>query len=280
MKKMTRIFVKAVAALAFAVSPMFFATAEDIPFEVKFILDNKVLDESDKTSISKTYIEAFGLGKPTPINVTYLDNKKKAFNEAGWTNRLRVKGGAKKFEYTYKKRYAVTDGNIDAALALAKADGFADQKELEPEIDWGYSKMTLSYSMDYEPSNEGYGDLVLPELADGLKVAAENMPAIEANFGKKNWGTKALKKGKFVGPIVYKKYKGKANGVKVSVEVWPIENQKTHEVEYLAEFSFDADNYEDAKAKRQKMQDFLKELGVLKNVDSLKTSTVYNAYYN
>ena len=55
MKKMTRVIVKAVAALALAVSPMFFASAEDIPFEVKFILDNKVLDESDKTSNSRDY---------------------------------------------------------------------------------------------------------------------------------------------------------------------------------------------------------------------------------
>lgn len=51
------------------------------------------------------------------------------------------------YELTYKKRYPVVNGNIQAALTLANQEGFdASDDNYEAEVDWGYGKQTLSFS--------------------------------------------------------------------------------------------------------------------------------------
>ena len=251
--------------------------SSSIAFEVKFVLDEKVLDASDKSKIDSAYIETFGLNKVTPINVVYIDTDDRTFLNAGWINRLRVKGGADKFEYTFKKRYSVEGDNIDAAVAKAKADGLVDAG-FEAEIDWSFDKMTLSYKLDVDVSNEGFEALALPSVADAVKTANSNMPKIEMNTNKKNWGSKALKSSGFVGPVVFNRYKGKFEGQKIDLEVWPIENQKTKEIRYIVELSFDADSYEEAKETRQTIMEKLYELELLKEASSLKTNLMYDAY--
>lgn len=250
----------------------------DISYEVKFVLDEKVLDSNDKSKVSESFIKTFDLGKVTPIKVVYIDTDKRTFLNEGWINRLRVKGGAKKFEYTFKKRYSVKDENLDAALELAKADGLIGADGFEAEVDWSFDKMTLSYKFDADITNEGFGELELPNLAEAVKTAGKNMPQTEVTTKGKKWGSKSLKKANFIGPVVFRRYKGKLNGQKIDVEVWPIENQKTKETTYFAELSFDADSYEEAKNTRQIIMEKLSELGVLKQESSLKTNAMYDAY--
>lgn len=51
------------------------------------------------------------------------------------------------YELTYKKRYPVINGDINAALTLANQEGFDKSDDnYEAEIDWGYGKQTLSFS--------------------------------------------------------------------------------------------------------------------------------------
>ncbi len=248
-----------------------------LAFEVKFVLDEKVLDASDKSKVDSAYIEAFELKKVTPIKVVYIDTDDRTFFKAGWINRLRVKDSAKKFEYTFKKRYSVEGDNIAAAIEKAKTDGIADAG-FEAEIDWSFDKMTLSYKLDADISNEGYENLDLPSISNALKTAKKNMPQVEVKEKGKKWGTAALKSSTFIGPVVFKRYKGKIDGQKIDLEVWPIENQKTKEVRYIAEVSFDAKSYDEAKETRQKIMDKLSEMGILKSEASLKTNLMYEAF--
>ena len=124
----------------------------------------------------------------------------------------------------HKKRYSVEGDNIDAAVAKAKADGLADAG-FEAEIDWSFDKMTLSYKLDVDVSNEGFEALALPSVADAVKTANSNMPKIEMNTNKKNWGSKALKSSGFVGPVVFNRY--------MMVLVLPVHFQHAHPAQVL-----------------------------------------------
>ncbi len=71
---------------------------------------------------------------------SYYDTEEHDLNKAGWAIRLRHKDG-KDFEGTYKKRYTVGEGGVDAALKLARDEGFdATDKNYDAEVDWTYSK--------------------------------------------------------------------------------------------------------------------------------------------
>ena len=268
-----------IAIMSAVISLGAFATDDSgISYEVKFVLDEKILDSNDKSKVNESFIQTFDLGKVTPIKVVYIDTDERTFLNEGWINRLRIKDGAKKFEYTFKKRYSVKAENLAAALELAKSDGLIGTTGFEAEVDWSFDKMTLSYKFDADIPNDGFDELALPYLSEALKTAGKNMPQTELNAKGKKWGSKSLKNAKFIGPVVFRRYKGKLNGQKIDVEVWPIENQKTKETTYFAELSFDAASYEEAKNTRQIIMEKLSELGVLKQESSLKTNAMYDAF--
>ena len=268
-----------IAIMSAVISLGAFATDDSgISYEVKFVLDEKILDSNDKSKVNESFIQTFDLGKVTPIKVVYIDTEERTFLNEGWINRLRIKDGAKKFEYTFKKRYSVKAENLAAALELAKSDGLIGTTGFEAEVDWSFDKMTLSYKFDADIPNDGFDELALPYLSEALKTAGKNMPQTELNAKGKKWGSKSLKNAKFIGPVVFRRYKGKLNGQKIDVEVWPIENQKTKETTYFAELSFDAASYEEAKNTRQIIMEKLSELGVLKQESSLKTNAMYDAF--
>ena len=111
--------------------------------------------------------------EPERIDVIYLDTPARDCLKAGWVSRIRVKEGKPRYTITYKMRYPVQDGDVDSALATARADGLTLQKGQYPaEIDWGYSKMTLSFAANADVKTEKTPDLSL--LSPGADGCAES----------------------------------------------------------------------------------------------------------
>ena len=110
--------------------------------------------------------------EPERIDVIYLDTPARDCLRAGWVSRIRVKEGKPRYTITYKMRYPVQDGDVDSALATARADGLTLQKGQYPaEIDWGYSKMTLSFAANADVKTEKTPDLSLLSPTEAVQMA-------------------------------------------------------------------------------------------------------------
>lgn len=241
--------------------------------EVKYLLDPaKVLDAEGKPT--EEVLKLLGwTGKVKNRGMQFLDVEGKLYNEAGWSNRVRIKQGDDEYDITFKKRYAVENGDIAAALALAEADGFVKGLEdYEAELDWGYNKLTLSISYEESVDKVGYDDTVLPSLEDSIAFVQANMPefvkAVDADI------TKAV----LCGPVYYPRYTGELAGMELDIEICAITNQKTGETEYVFEVAFSTDTYEEAVGKRDEIMKILDDAGVLLKEDGLKTNKILNAY--
>ncbi|MDO4333345.1 MAG: hypothetical protein Q4C58_11775 [Eubacteriales bacterium] len=248
-------------------------------YELKFLLNSDMVLNSDD-ELKKDYRNLFNTGKSyDKISVLYIETAEYDFSEQGWYNRIRVKEDADEFELTYKKRYSISDGDIEAALTLANQEGFdISDTNYEAEVDWGYEKMTLSLSRNKEASNKGYDDLELPKKGDAIDILKSNMPGKEENWLYDNWGTDTIEEGKKCGPLTYLKYKGDISGIDIVVEIWPITNKTSGETTYLTELSFKEDDYAAAVQNRQLVMDYLEQAGILLHEDSLKTQRILAAY--
>lgn len=243
--------------------------------EVKYLLDPAlVLDENHE--LKEDILETLGFtGKVKNRGMQFLDTAEKAYNEDGWSLRVRIKQGDDEYDVTYKKRYTVENGDIDAALALAAQDGFvAGLEDYEAELDWGYSKLTLSIATESSVEKVGYDDTVLPSLEDSIKMIQDTAPefvkAVEADI------TAAI----LCGPVYYPRYTGEQAGMELDIEICAITNAKTGETEYVCEVAFSTDTYEEAAAKRDEIMKILEDAGILLKEDGLKTNKILNAYIN
>lgn len=78
------------------------------------------------------------------MNVQFLDKCSNEIYAVSWNLRIRQFETKPDFELTYKKRYNIEDGNIDAALIQANNDGFnAEDTKYDTQVEWGFEKQTL-----------------------------------------------------------------------------------------------------------------------------------------
>ena len=140
--------------------------------------------------------------------------------------------------------------------------------------------MTLSLTCKKEVSNRGYKDLELPKKKEAIDMIKDKMPGKEADWLYNDWGKELIKDAKKVGPLEYYKYSGKLNGSNVVIEIWPIENQTSGQIEYITELSFKETLFEKAKVLRDQIKNELDGLGILEHRDALKTQTIMDAYLN
>lgn len=248
-------------------------------YEVKYLLDSSKVLNSSK-NLKSTYRDLFNTGSSySKTSVLYLDTKDRDFNNEGWINRIRVKEDASEFELTFKKRYSVSGTNVNDALSTANSEGFtSSDTNYSAEVDWGYSKMTLSIKCEKTKSNKGYDDLELPSKSDAIKIVKDKMPGKEDDWLYSNWGTDTIDDASKVGPLQYKKYKGTYNGTEVVIEIWPITNQSTGTTNYVTELSFKATSYSTASSLRSDLMNYLDNQGILVHGDSLKTQAIMDAY--
>ncbi|MBQ8537877.1 MAG: hypothetical protein IJ461_10805 [Clostridia bacterium] len=272
MKKLVALVLMALMMVSLLV-PALAANMEIAGVEVKYLLDpEKVLGEDGKPTEEVLKILGYG-GKVKNRGMQFLDVEGMAYNEAGWSNRVRIKQGDEEYDVTFKKRYTVENGDIDAALTLAAQEGFtADLEDYEAELDWGYNKLTLSIATESSVAKVGYDDTVLPNLEDSIAMVKETMPealkAVEADIGA----------AVLCGPIYYPRYTGELAGMELDIEICAITNQKSGETEYVCEVAFSTDTYEEAVGKRDEIMKILDDAGILIKEDGLKTNKILNAY--
>ena len=216
------------------------------------------------------------------FSLAYYDTLEQDFYKEGWINRIRLKyekNDENDFKLTYKKRYPVPGGDVIAAVQLAASEGFdLTGNRWEPQIEWGYTGMTLSLSAETAipaDTEETIADL---DPSESFAMMAENMPAEEVNWRAEHWGIRALESAEQAGPIFFNRYKGEFHGRKVTIEVWEIHDERDSSIYFLSELSFKAGQYEEAADSRKQMMDSLLDLGILLKVDSLKTRQLLDAY--
>ncbi|MDO4262258.1 MAG: hypothetical protein Q4C82_09275 [Eubacteriales bacterium] len=279
MKKIKKIILMATAIVLLLPGKTAFAKNNMVPdYEVKLFLDSGLVLNSDN-ELKKTYRNMFDTGKDyTKITVAYADTEDLAFNLEGWTNRIRVKEDASEFELTYKKRYSISNNDIDEALNRANIEGFdKSDTNYEAQIDWGYHNMTLSLSRKKTVSNKGYDDLELPKKSRMLAILKDEMPGKEQDWKEDGWGTSLITDAKKFGDVQYKKYGGTYEGIDIDIEIWEIRGSDSG-IEYITELSFKEDTYEEAAEKRSTMINALDSMGILLHEDSLKTQKILNSY--
>lgn len=269
------------AVLAVTALPLTALAAENMvpTYEIKFLLDSAQVLNKDHL-LKKEYRDYFETGSDyLTMGILYLDTETQDFNSQGWINRIRVKEGKSDFELTYKKRYPIQDNNMEEALTLANQEGFdATDTNYSAEIDWGYSKMTLSLSCKKEKSNKGYDDLELPKKNAAIDMIKDKMPGKEEDWLYENWGKDTIEDAKKAGPVYCYRYEGEHEGTDIDIEIMPIENQASGEITYVTEVSFKEDDYTDASEIREGLMNDLDELGILEHEDSLKTQMILDTY--
>ncbi len=272
-------------------------------YEVKLLLDSdKALGEDHR--LKEEIRQAFHMRElPNSYLVAYMETPDKEFLSVGWINRVRAQTGREKIRLTYKKRFPIQNGDIDAALSAAAAEGLAkDDAQFPTEIDWGYEKMTLSFSHNVDLSEETAAN-ELPEKHAAMEMIAANMPDIEnegticANCSdrstgseaetkvpaaepagdgeKQEWGIETLRKAQMVGPVCFLRYTGKMkNGALAHIEIWPVPDGT--ETQYIVEFSAKFRRFADAERMRRKAISRLDKMGILLHTDALKTQMILN----
>lgn len=248
-------------------------------YEVKLLMNpNVVLDADHK--LKSTVLNTFNMPTSvTKMNILFMDTNAKDIYGNTWIARIRKTEGESDFELTYKKRYAIDDGNINEALYRANAQGFdSTEKNYEAQIEWGYQKKTLSISNSKKDSKSGYSGMDLPSASDARSLLKKNIPGKLNNWLYSGWGTAMLDSSRKYGPILAKRSVGTWSGLKLYIEVWPILNQAGTGTDYIVEASFKTTSEATASAKHDELQAYLISRGWFVAEDSLKTQLIMDRY--
>ncbi|QDH23336.1 hypothetical protein [Saccharibacillus brassicae] len=268
----------AVLFTSWGAAPQAHAASNATPtYEVKFLLDSSdVLNANG--SLQASVNAAFEItSAPKRQLVEYFDTNAQDLNGEGWNVRFRKKEDKSDYELTYKKRFAVQNGQIDAALSAANAAGFdSSDTNYEAEVDWGYGKQTLGFSNTKKV--KASTGLILPSASKALELLVKEIPGKLEKTRSNGWGKDTLKKSRVHGPIEVTKYAGEFNGVEIDIEVLPLLNASGTGTEPLIEISFKTDDYSAAAANRAELMDELNAEGWLIPADSLKTNTILDRY--
>lgn len=261
-----------------ALSPVNAAPNALPSYEVKFIANPEAVLTSNGR-VQEIVIQKLGLGStPQAIGVAYYDTEQLELDEQGWNVRFRKKEDKDNYELTYKKRYPVINGDIDAALTLANQEGFdASDDNYEAEIDWGYSKQTLSFSNTKKVSADTVGPQ-LPSEEEALVLLLDKLPGKLEKWSAPKWGKQKLLQSRVYGPLTFYRYEGQWKGQKLTLEVWPIRNSEGMGTENLIEISFKTNDRQIAAQLRSQLMNTLDANGWLLPVDGLKTQLILERY--
>lgn len=247
---------------------------KNLSCEIKLLLDStQVLGEDHR--LTESMRKAFQIeAAPMSIEVIYLDTPARDYLKAGWVSRIRVKEGKPRYTITYKMRYPVHDSDVDSALSVARADGLSLHKSPYPaEIDWGYSKMTLSFASNAEVKTEKSPDLSLLSPSEAVRMAVQNLPSELKAQNADTLKNDLIKEIQVVGPVRFLRYEGALGKQSVRIEVWSIPSE-TGEIQYNAELSRACKNLMEAAKIRIKLIEKLDGMGILIHGDNLKTRMI------
>ncbi|MFB7514998.1 hypothetical protein [Streptomyces sp. NPDC056144] len=269
----------AVAAALLAPTSPAYAASNAVPtYEVKINLTTAALDANHAPSAAVR--SAFGItGSAKVRSYSYYDTDALALDAQGWSVRLRHKSGSS-FEETYKKRFPVTNGDINAALTAANAAGFSSaDTNYKAEVDWGYAKQTLSFSNEKSRSASGYSGTAMPTSTTGRTWLVNDIPGKLENWGSSGWGKTTLQASRAHGPVTAQVYGGAwGPSDDASVEVLPVVGAGGTGTEYVVELSFKTDSYADASALHDDAIAVAEANGWLYHGDILKTQLILDRY--
>lgn len=263
--------------LALPLSP---AHADDdaVPtYEVKIDLTTAALD-GDHQPLA-TVADAFGIsGDGTSRSYEYADTSAQDLDASGWDVRLRHKSG-KDFEETYKFRIPVENGDIDAALDEANDDGFdASDTNYDAEVDWGYSKQTLSFSNDKSHDGDDYSGTSMPSSSTAIDWLVGDIPGKLEDWTDDGWGKDTLQDARIHGPVTSNEWEGSWEGTDSSIEVLPVKAASGSGTEYVVEASFKTDDYDTAAQVHADAISVADDHGWLDPTDVLKTQLILDRY--
>ncbi|CAK38723.1 hypothetical protein CBS115989_1678 [Aspergillus niger] len=250
-------------------------------YEVRLLLNPaKVL--SSEHELTDNVRSALNLA-PTAIklNVQFLDTCAKEIYTAGWSARIRKADNEDDLELTYKKRYAVTDGNIDSALTATKNDGFnAGDTKYKAQIEWGYERQILSISRKKTVADAvaGNDNMDLPGTSDSRQMLIDEAPDKFKNWRPNKWGTSVLAMSRIYGPVFVKRFVGTWGRIPLYVEIWPLINSQRTGIEYIVEASFKTENIMTASDERSNLITDLQSKGWLLLKELLKTQLIMERY--
>lgn len=261
-------------------APQASAAANAVPaYEVKFLAKPELVLNADGTPRTEV-VQTLGLDStPTAIQTEYFDTNALELNEEGWNVRFRKKEDKNNYELTYKKRYPIINGDVNAALTLANQEGFdSSDDNYEAEIDWGYGKQTLSFSNTKKVDSPKNSGINLPSDQEALKMLLDKLPGKLNKWSSANWGKQKLTDSRVYGPVTFQRYKGTWNGQEMTLEVWPIRDAAGTGVENIVEVSFKTDNASTVSGLRDQLMQVLENKQWLLPADGLKTQLILERY--
>jgi hypothetical protein len=282
-KKVTASFMLSIvtlgSGLTFLEAPQASAAANAVPaYEVKFLAKPELVLNTDGTPRSEV-IQTLGLSSTARnISAEYFDTNALNLDQQGWNVRFRKKDDKNNYELTYKKRYPVINGDVNAALTLANQEGFdASDDNYEAEIDWGYGKQTLSFSNTKKVDTKATG-VQLPSQQEALSMLLDKLPGKLKNWSSSNWGKQQLTASRAYGPVTFQRYEGTWNGQELTLEVWPIRNAAGTGVENIVEISFKTTDTTAVSGLRTQLMQVLENKNWLIPADGLKTQLILERY--
>jgi hypothetical protein len=248
-------------------------------YEIRLLL-NPTAVLSSEFELTDTVLSTFNLAPTiTKLNVQFLDTCSKDIYTAGWSARMRKTENEDEFELTYKKRYAITGGDIDAALTTANNDGFdGGDTKYKAQVEWGHQKQTLSISRKKTIVDSRNSGTDLPGASKSRKMMIDEAPDKFDNWGHNKWGTSALAISRIFGPVLVGRSVGTWNGMTLYLEVWPILNSGGTGIEYIIEVSFKTKNRTTASDELYNLVTYLQGKGWFLAQDSLKTQLIMERY--
>lgn len=244
-------------------------------YEVKLLLEPSVALDSNH-QLDHAIKETFSVTAASQkIKVQFLDTNDRDIFCRDWSARIRKKEGENELELTFKKRYKILDGEIDATLKRAAQDGFVlDNTIFEAQVDWGFKNQTLSINRDEPYAHvEGQGG-ELPQGDDAQEMLIEKAPErftteVDPAF---------LAQARIYGPIIAERFAGTFDGDDLDIEVWPIRDVAGTGFEYIVEASFKVRKYPKAEKRRKELKELLEKKGWFLANDSLRTTLIMERY--
>lgn len=261
-------------------------------YEVKFLVNPDLVLNEDGTYIEEFQNLFTGFALKGTTRMSYYDTEDLALNQAGWTIRIRKKSNKKAQQCTFKRRYSginkrnvLTQKDVDKAVEKGYKDGFHNMNtEFKDgcEIDYGYSKATLSYSYDLDIASTGKGNVDIPNSEESIAYITANVPEILdlPLDGIREHGAVELTSYSAI----------MDNVVEVAVESMTIKASKdSEELETIIEVSFKLEDYageivedktdlELVNELRDTLYAKLYDAGYLLEKDGLKTNSILERY--
>jgi hypothetical protein len=244
-------------------------------YEIKLDLATSALSSG---SPSAAVEDAFGIsGAGRQQSYEYIDTDTRVLNDQGWSVRLRNKQGDP-LELDYKKRFAVSGGDVDGALRTAQAAGFdSGDTNYKAEVDWGYSNQTLSFSTDKDPGTNVDG-IGMPSTTDAVQIAVDQVPGKLEDWSSKGWGTNELQASRPHGPVTSSEWSGSHEGADAAIEVLPIKASGGQPAQTVVELSLKTKDSSTAQQVRTDAIAVADAHGWLLHEDVLKTDLVLSRY--